>query len=169
MNCKEIQSVNPQGNQSWIFIGRTDAAAKTPILWPPDVKHQFIGKDPHAGKDWRQDEMGMTGWDSRMASPTRWMSLSNSGSWWWTEKTGVLQPMGSQRVRHDWETELNWTMPKTPVWDDCMIYTFKCLFNNLVCSLPCKDCGTYAPVYYIWDYVLRILFLKICKFPLINI
>ena len=60
LDCKEIQSVHPKGNQSWIFIGRTDAEAETPILWPPDVKSWFIWKDPDAGKDWRQEEKGMT-------------------------------------------------------------------------------------------------------------
>ena len=60
LDCKEIKSVNPKGNQSWIFIGRTDAEAETPILWPPDVKNWLIGKYPDAGKDWRQEEKGMT-------------------------------------------------------------------------------------------------------------
>ena len=59
LDCKEIKQVNPKGNQSWIFIGRTDAEAETLILWPPDAKNWFIGKDPDAGKDWRQ-EKGMT-------------------------------------------------------------------------------------------------------------
>ena len=58
LNCKEIKPVNPEGNQSWIFIGRTDAEA--PILWPPDMKSWLIGKDPDAGKDWGQEEKGMT-------------------------------------------------------------------------------------------------------------
>ena len=58
LDCKEIQPVNPTGNQSWIFIGRTDAETEAPILWPPDAKNQLIGKDPDAGKDWRQDEKG---------------------------------------------------------------------------------------------------------------
>ena len=58
--CKEIQPVNPKGKQSWIFIGRTDAEAEAPILWPPDVKSWLIGKDPDAGKDWRKKEKGMT-------------------------------------------------------------------------------------------------------------
>ena len=59
LNCKEIQPVHPKENQSWIFIGRTDAEAETPILWPPDAKTWLIWKDPDAGKDWRQ-EKGMT-------------------------------------------------------------------------------------------------------------
>ena len=57
---KEIKPVNPKGNQSWMFIGRTNAEAETPILWPPDVENWLIGKDPDAGKDWRQEEQGMT-------------------------------------------------------------------------------------------------------------
>ena len=58
--CKEIKPVNVKGNQSWIFIGRTDAEAEIPILWPPDEKSQLIRKDPDAGKDWRQEEKGAT-------------------------------------------------------------------------------------------------------------
>ena len=60
LNCKEIQLVHPKGNQSWIFNGRTDVEAETPILWPPDVKSWLIWKDPDAGKDWRWKEKGMT-------------------------------------------------------------------------------------------------------------
>ena len=60
LDCKETKLVNPKGNQSWIFIGRTDAEAETPILWPPDVKNWLIRKDPDAGQDWRQEERGMT-------------------------------------------------------------------------------------------------------------
>ena len=60
LDCKDIQQVHPKGNQCWIFIGRSDAEAETPILWPPDVTNWFIGKDPDAGKDWRQKEKRMT-------------------------------------------------------------------------------------------------------------
>ena len=60
LDCKEIQPVNPRGNKSWIFIGRTDAEAETPILWPPDLKKWLIWKDLDAGKDWRQEAKGMT-------------------------------------------------------------------------------------------------------------
>ena len=60
MDGKELQPVNPKGNQSWLFIGRTDAEAETPILWPPDAKNQLIGKDPDAWKDWRWEEKGTT-------------------------------------------------------------------------------------------------------------
>ena len=71
LDSKEIQPVHPKGNQSWIFIGRTDAEAETPILWPPDVKNWLLRKDPDAGKDWRREEKGMTedemvGWYHRL-------------------------------------------------------------------------------------------------------
>ena len=60
LDCKEIKPVNPKGNQSWIFIGKTDAEAEAPIFWPPDAKSQLIGKDPDSGKDWEQEEKGTT-------------------------------------------------------------------------------------------------------------
>ena len=60
LDCKEIQPFHSKGNQSWIFIGRTDAEAEAPILWPPDAKNWLTGKDPDAGKDWRQEEKGTT-------------------------------------------------------------------------------------------------------------
>ena len=60
LDCKEVQLVHPKGNQSWIFIGRADAEAETPMLQPPHVKNWLIWKDPDAGKDWRQEEKGMT-------------------------------------------------------------------------------------------------------------
>ena len=58
LNCKEIQPVHPKGDQPWVFIGRTDAEAETPVLWPPDAKSWLIGKDPDAGRDWGQEEIG---------------------------------------------------------------------------------------------------------------
>ena len=108
LDCKEIKPVNLKGNQSWIFIRKTDAEA--PIFWPPDAKKWLIGKDPDAREDWRQEEKWMTedkmvGWHHQFDGRV-WAS---SGSWWWTGKPGVLQSMESQRVRHDWATELNWT------------------------------------------------------------
>ena len=71
LNCKEIQPVHPKGNQPWIFIGRTDAEAETPILWPPNAKSWVIAKDPDVGKDWRWEEKGaiedeMVGWHFRL-------------------------------------------------------------------------------------------------------
>ena len=72
LDCKEIQKVNPEGNQSWIFIGRTHAEAETPILWSPDAKSQLIGKDPDAEKDWGREDKGttedeMVGWHHRLS------------------------------------------------------------------------------------------------------
>ena len=99
LDCKEIQPVHPKGNQSWIFTGRTDAEAETPIVWLPDMKNWLIGKDADAGKDWRQGEKGTI--DDEMVRWHHW-----SFSWWWTGKLGVLQSMGLQRVRHNWATEL---------------------------------------------------------------
>ena len=71
LDCKEIQPVHPKGDQSWVFIGRTDAEAVTPVLWPPDAKSWLIGKDSDAGGDWGQEEKGMTedvmaGWHHRL-------------------------------------------------------------------------------------------------------
>ena len=110
LDSKEIKPVSPKGNQSWIFIERTDDEIEATILWPPDVKNWLIGKDPDAGKDWRQEEKWTTGWDSWMASPTWWIWIWVSPSnWWWTGRPAVLHSLGSQRVRHNWATELNWT------------------------------------------------------------
>ena len=101
LDCKGIQPVHPKENQSLIFTGRTDAEAEAPIIWPPDAKSWLIGKDPDVGKDWRQEEKGMT--EDEMAGwyhhPT-WVWV-NSRRWWRTGKTGVLQSVGSQRVRHN--------------------------------------------------------------------
>ena len=92
-----------------MFIGRTDAETETPILWPPDAESWLIWKDLDAGKDWRQE---------KGATEMRWldgitdsmdMSWVNFRSWWWTGRPGVLQSLGSQRVGHDWASELNWT------------------------------------------------------------
>ena len=98
--------------------------AETPIFWPPHAKSWLIGKDPEfhlclkkkkKKKPWCWEGLGAgregddRGWDGWMASPTRWTWVwLNSGSWWWTGRPGVLQFMGSQRVRHDWVTEPNW-------------------------------------------------------------
>ena len=106
LDFKEIKPVNPNGNQSWIFIARTDGEAEAPILWPTDGKHWLTGKDPDAGKDWRQEEKGTTEDETVGWHQTWWTWVwTSSRSWWWTGRPGVLQSMGSQRVRHDWVTE----------------------------------------------------------------
>ena len=97
-----------KGDQSWVFIGRTDVEAETPVLWPPDVKSWLIWKDPGAGKDWEQEEKGTTGWDGWMASPTQW-------TWFgWTlgvgDGQGGLACYGSWgRKESDMTEQLNWT------------------------------------------------------------
>ena len=72
LDCKEIKPVHPKGNQSWIFTGKTDAEAETPILWSPDAKNWLIGKDPDAGKDWGQDEKGTT--EDEMVGWHHWLN-----------------------------------------------------------------------------------------------
>ena len=99
-----------KGNQLWILIRRTDAEAEIPTLWPPDGKNWLIGKEPWCWERLRAGGEGDDrGWDSWMASLTRWTWIwASSGSWWWTGEAGVLWSMGSQRVRQDWATVLNW-------------------------------------------------------------
>ena len=111
LDCKEIQPVHPKGDQFWIFIGRTDAEAETPILWLPDVKNWLIGKDPDAGKDWRQVEKGTT--QDKMIG---WHHQFNGREFELTPGVGDGQG-GLRAVVHrvtkswtqllDW-TELNW-------------------------------------------------------------
>jgi len=109
LDCKEIQPVHLKGDQSWVIIGRTDVEAETPILWPPDVKSWFIGKDPDAGKDWGQEEKGTI--EDEMVGWHHWLDGHGFG---WTlgvyDEQGGLAYCGSwgRRVRHDWVTELNW-------------------------------------------------------------
>ena len=101
LDCKAIQPINPKGNQSWIFIGSTDAEAEPPMPKPPDVMYWQTGKDPGVGKDWKQGEKGPTedeivGW---MASPMQW-------AWVWVGlEVGDGQSMRPQRVGHDLVTD----------------------------------------------------------------
>ena len=96
LDCKGIQTVHSKGDQSWVYFGRNDAEAETPVVWPPHAKSWLIGKD------WCLEELGARGegdnrgWDGWMASLTRWTWVwVNSGSWWWTGRPGVLLFMGS--------------------------------------------------------------------------
>ena len=104
IDSKEIKPINPKGNQSWIFIGSTEAEVEAPILWAPDVKNSFIRKD----RPWCWERLKVggegdnRGWEGWMAPPTGWTWVwASSGRWWWTVKSGMLQSMGLQRVRHD--------------------------------------------------------------------
>ena len=110
LDCKEIQPVKSQGNQSWIFIGSTDAEAETetPILWPPDAKNWLSGKDPDAGKDLKWEEKGMTEdemavWHHQIYGHEFEQALGVG------DGQGSLLSRGLQWVVHDWATELNWT------------------------------------------------------------
>ena len=138
LDCKEIKPVIRKGNQSWIFIGSTDAEAEAPILWPPDAKSWLIRKDPDAVKDWRVGREGKDrGWDGWMASPTQWTCVwVDSGSWWGTGRPGVLRFIRSQRVRHDWATELNWTEPyRLGLKPDAATYWVSVMPRRLLCLL----------------------------------
>ena len=130
LDCKEIQPVHPKGDRSWVFIGRTDVEAETPILWPPDVKSWLIGKDPDAGKDWLQEkgttEAEMVGW----YSPTQWTwvcvdSRSSDGQ-------GGLVCCGSWDHKESDTTErLKWT-------EHLLSRTLTALW--LVSQVSAKDC-----------------------------
>ena len=127
LDCKEIQLVHPKGDQSWVFIARTDAEAETPVLWPPDAKSWLIWKDPDAGKDWRQEEKGTA--EDEMAG---WHYRPDEHEFGWT--LGVSDGQGGLVSCNSWgwkeldTTEwLNWT---EYIFQDCWYLTTK--FNTLI-------------------------------------
>ena len=143
------QTSHTYRNQSWIFIGKTDAEAEAPVLWPPDTKSQLTGKKPGIWKDWRQEEKmtedEMVGWHHRFNGHEFWAS---SRTWWRTGKPVMLQSMGLQRFRHGWETEQHdedWitAVSKSPISMSLFLHSL----NNL----------------------LRIVYVKQLNFPLISI
>ena len=106
LDSKEIQPVNPKGNQSWIFIGRTDAEAETPLA-------TWYEERTHLKRPWHWERLKVggeaddRGWNGWMASPTQWTWVwVDSRSWWWTGRPDMLESMGLQRIGHDWATEL---------------------------------------------------------------
>ena len=111
LNCEKTQPVHPKGDQSWVFIGRTDVEAETPITLASWCKELTHWKRPWCWERLRAGGKGNDrGWEGWMASPTQWTWVCvGSGRWWQSGRPGVLQFMQSQRVRHDWATELNWT------------------------------------------------------------
>ena len=147
LDCKEIQPVHLKGNQSWIFIGRTDVEAGTPITlatWCEELTHL---KRPRC---WERLKAGREGnnreWDGCMASLIQWTWVQvNSGSWIWTGRPGVLQSMGLQRVRHNWATELNWTeasLSITNPWSLPKLMSIESVMpsNHLIICCPFSSC-----------------------------
>ena len=107
LDCKEVQPVHPEGDQSWVFIGRNDAKAETPVL------ATSCEELTHWKRPWCWEGLGAEGegdnrgWDGWLASLSQWSWVGvNSGSWWWTGTPGVLRFMGLQRVKYEWVTEL---------------------------------------------------------------
>ena len=133
LDCKEIQPVNPKGNQSWIFIGRTDAEIETPILWPPDAKNWLIGKDPDAGKDWRQEEKvttedEMVGWHHGLNGHEFEQALrvgDGQGS------LACYSPWGCKDS--DMNEQLNWT-ENVSEWRTALVLLE--VYRNIVTYLP---------------------------------
>ena len=125
LNCKEIQPVHPKGDQSWVFIGRTDVEAETPILWPCDAKSWLIGKDRDAGKDWGQEERGMTedemvGWHHRLnGHGFRWTPGAGDGQRTWH---AVVHRVARSWIRLNVWTELNWKV------SEYNLYSLLCLW-----------------------------------------
>ena len=138
LDCKEIKPVHPKGDQSWVFIGRTDAKAKTPILWPLDVKSWLIGKDPDAGKDWRQEEKGTI--ENEIVGWHHWLNGRE-----FEQASGVGDGQGSLVCYSPWShkdlepTEwLNWTDRATQaalcMWNALAIFP-----SNLIPSISSTD------------------------------
>ena len=111
VDCEEIQPVHSKGDQSWVFIGRTDAEVETPILWPPEAKSCLIGKDPDAGKDWRQEKVTTedkkVGWHHQLDGH----EFEQASELVRDREACRAAVIGSQRVRCDWGTELNSIKP----------------------------------------------------------
>ena len=144
LDSKEIQPVNPKGNQSWMFIGRTDAEAETPILWPLDAKNWLIGKDTGAGKDWRQEGKGTT--EDEMV---RWPhQLDGHKS---EQAPGVGDGQGGLACCSPWgckesdttEKQLNWTELRRVRHSWCDLAHTHADSTEL-CKRPLKDCGYYC-------------------------
>ena len=136
LDCKEIQPVHPKGNQSWIFIVRTDTEAETPILWPPDAKSWLIWKDPNGGRDWGQEEKGMT--EDEMVGWHHWLNGHGFG---WTLQVGDGQvglaccSSWGHKEMDMTATELNWTELKTFSKDR---HTWACFISSF-CLLKLQN------------------------------
>ena len=143
-DCKEIQPIHPKGDQSWVFIGETDAKAETPVLWPPDAESWLIWKDPDAGKDWGREEKGTT--EDEVIG---WHQWQNGHEFGWTLGVGNGQGSwraevhGLQRVGQDWVTELNWMGAKMLVAQSCLTLCDPMEPTRLFCpwNSPDKNIG----------------------------
>ena len=132
LDCKENQPVHSEGDQPWDFFGRNDAKAGTPVLWPPHVKSWPIGKDSDAGRDWGKEQKGTT--EDEMAGWHQWLDGRESE---WTP--GVGDGQGSQRVGHNWATELNWTewyFAYIIMGGDQHLLSSYCISQPVLISLP---------------------------------
>ena len=114
LDSKEIKPVSPKGNQSWIFVVRIDAEAEAPILWSPDMKNWFIGKDPDAGKDWRQEEKGMA--EDEIVGWHHWLDVHE-----FEQALGVGDGQGSLAAVHgvskNWTGQSDWTELNLLNWE----------------------------------------------------
>ena len=149
LDCKELQLVHPKGDQSWVFIGGTDAEAETPILWPPHVKSWFIGKDPDAGRDWEQEEKGMT--EDEMAG---WHHRLNGYEFEWIP--GVGDGQGGLACCNSWGLkELDTT--ERLIWSD-LIYFIDVYFKAPIFALVNPCCCNIKPKFSV-AYHFQSLFL----------
>ena len=175
LDFKEIQPVHPKGGQTWVFIGKTDIEAETPILWPPDAKSWLIWKDHDAGKDSKREESGMA--ESEMVgwhhwTPWTWVWV-NSGSWWWTERLDVHGVTKSQTRL----PELNWISFYVHI--SLFVYVYSVRLNlwphqvppvrfiiNIICKWNYSTYRVYLRLFRKWPHGVleRILFLKIHLF-----
>ena len=131
LNCKEIQPVHPKGDQSWVFIGRTDVEAETPIVWPPDAKSWLIWKDPDAGKDWRREEKGTT--EDEMVG---WHHWPNGHGFGWTP--GVGDGQGGLGCCGSWgQKELDTTERLSLHFTTVCLMLFE-IHSHFLLSLFCK-------------------------------
>ena len=163
LDCKEIKPFNSKGNQSWIFLGRTDAEAETPILWPPDANNWLTGKDPDAGKDWRQEEKGTT--EDEMVGWHHWLNGHE-----FEKAPGVGDGQGSlvcrsprgHRVGHNWVTELNWYLFYIPFYsvyslrnhiDYIPLYTVKVIFTEEDDGNKCRSLLAMITVVSSWQKI----------------
>ena len=159
LDCKEIQLVHSKGDQSWVFLEGLTLKLKVQYFG-----HLMQRELTHWKRLWCWEGLGTgeegddRGWDRWMASPTQWMWVwVNSGSWWQTERPGVLQFMGSQRVGHDWATELNWTA--WDIWRSFISFlTVQQLTPMTVTSLGSLDILSFRAVIHCMLIILRIAY-----------